>query len=175
MAAQTIENLRARRDAVVKSHVVKSHIEAETVQRDATAALATFHHPRYEAPAMGAVVDGGDAVHGLLPLVRRGLAVGLAAIPNADDLNGFRAYSAEDDGPCADPEAVLRRIETLQLADVAGLGFKQAAQLLSNRNTVSRSIARISARAWPEKITRCAIPNSGPVLAPRPFCESRPS
>jgi steroid delta-isomerase-like uncharacterized protein len=61
MATQTIETLRARRDAVVKSH-----IEAETVQHDATAAVATFHHPRYEVPAMGALVDGGDAVHGLL-------------------------------------------------------------------------------------------------------------
>lgn len=61
MATETIENLRARRDAVVKAH-----IEAETIQHDVAAALATFHHPRYEVPAMGAVVDGGDAVHGLL-------------------------------------------------------------------------------------------------------------
>jgi steroid delta-isomerase-like uncharacterized protein len=56
-----IENIRVRRDAVVKAH-----IEAETVQHDVAAALATFHHPRYEVPAMGAVVDGGDAVHDLL-------------------------------------------------------------------------------------------------------------
>jgi len=61
MANQTMENLRARRDAVVKAH-----IDAETILHDAAAALATFHHPRYEVPAMGAVVDGGDAVHGLL-------------------------------------------------------------------------------------------------------------
>ena len=61
MAPQMIENIRVRRDAVVKAH-----IEAETVQHDVAAALATFHHPRYEVPAMGAVVDGGDAVHDLL-------------------------------------------------------------------------------------------------------------
>src|ERR1700692_2968621 len=61
MATQTIENLRAGRDAVVKAH-----IDAETVQHDVAAALATFHHPRYEVPAMGAAGDGGDAVHGLL-------------------------------------------------------------------------------------------------------------
>jgi len=61
MTTETIEDLRARRDAVVKAH-----IEAETIQHDVDAALATFHHPRYEVPAMGAVVDGGDAVHGLL-------------------------------------------------------------------------------------------------------------
>ena len=46
--------------------MVKAHIEAEATQHDVSAALATFHHPRYEVPAMGAVVDGGDAVHGLL-------------------------------------------------------------------------------------------------------------
>jgi len=61
MAAQTIENLRARRDAVVQAHIA-----AETVQHDVAAALATFHHPRYEVPAMGAVVDGGDGVRDLL-------------------------------------------------------------------------------------------------------------
>ena len=61
MAAQTIETLRARRDAVVKAH-----IDAETVQHDPAAALATFHHPRYEVPAMGAPVDGGAAVEDLL-------------------------------------------------------------------------------------------------------------
>lgn len=61
METQTIENLRAGREAVVKAH-----IDAEAVQHDVAAALATFHRPRYEVPAMGAVVDGGDAVHGLL-------------------------------------------------------------------------------------------------------------
>ena len=61
MATETLENLRARRDAVVKAH-----IEAETIQHDVAAALATFERPRYEVPAMGAVVDGGDAVHDLL-------------------------------------------------------------------------------------------------------------
>jgi len=61
MTTETKEDLRARRDAVVKAH-----IDAETIQHDVAAALATFHHPRYEVPAMGAVVDGGEAVHGLL-------------------------------------------------------------------------------------------------------------
>jgi len=61
MTTETTENLRTRRDAVVKAH-----IDAETIQHDVAAALATFHHPRYEVPAMGAVVDGGDAVEGLL-------------------------------------------------------------------------------------------------------------
>lgn len=46
--------------------VVDAHIEAETVNHDVAAALATFHRPRYEVPAMGAVVDGGEAVQGLL-------------------------------------------------------------------------------------------------------------
>ena len=54
-------DLRARRDAVVDAH-----IEAEAVNHDIAAALATFHHPRYEVPAVGAVADGPEAVTGLL-------------------------------------------------------------------------------------------------------------
>jgi steroid delta-isomerase-like uncharacterized protein len=61
MATAIAENLRARREAVVNAH-----IEAETVSHDVRAALATFHHPRYEVPAMGAVVDGAEGVEGLL-------------------------------------------------------------------------------------------------------------
>jgi len=61
MATASLENLRARREAVVDAHV-----EAEAVKHDVAAVLATFHHPRYEVPAMGAAVDGGEAVHGLL-------------------------------------------------------------------------------------------------------------
>lgn len=33
---------------------------------DVAAALATFHHPRYEVPAVGAIADGPEAVTGLL-------------------------------------------------------------------------------------------------------------
>ena len=60
MATPTGVTLRARRDAVVDAHV------AAEVEHDVTAALATFHHPRYEVPAMGGVIDGGEAVQGLL-------------------------------------------------------------------------------------------------------------
>jgi predicted ester cyclase len=55
------QTLRARREAVVNAH-----IEAEAVKHDVAAALATFHHPRYEVPAMAAIVDGREAVEGLL-------------------------------------------------------------------------------------------------------------
>ena len=64
MATPMNDTLRARRNAVVDAHIA-----AETVHHDAAAALATFHHPRYEVPAMGAPVDGGDAVHGLLTVL----------------------------------------------------------------------------------------------------------
>jgi len=53
--------LKARRDAIVDAH-----IQAEATNHDIAAALATFHHPRYEVPAMGAIADGPDAVNGLL-------------------------------------------------------------------------------------------------------------
>ena len=56
--------LRARREAVVNAH-----IEAEAVKHDVAAALKTFHHARYEVPAMGAPVDGEENVHGLLTVL----------------------------------------------------------------------------------------------------------
>ena len=61
MATTGTQTLRARREAVVNAH-----IEAEAVHHDISAALATFHRPRYEVPAVGAIADGPEAVHGLL-------------------------------------------------------------------------------------------------------------
>ena len=61
MTSANSQNLRARREAVVNAH-----IEAEAVTHNVAAALATFHHPRYEVPAVGAIADGGKAVEGLL-------------------------------------------------------------------------------------------------------------
>ena len=61
MATTSSPSLRARREAVVNAH-----IEAETVTHDVAAALATFRHPRYEVPAVGAIADGPEAVEGLL-------------------------------------------------------------------------------------------------------------
>ncbi len=51
-------DLRARREAVVKAH-----FQAEAVDHDVAATVATFAKPRYEVPAAGAVVDGADGVH----------------------------------------------------------------------------------------------------------------
>jgi steroid delta-isomerase-like uncharacterized protein len=53
--------LRARREAIVNAH-----IEAEAVTHDVAATVATFHHPRYEVPALGAIVDGAEGVNGLV-------------------------------------------------------------------------------------------------------------
>ena len=61
MAIATVQDLRMRREAVVKAH-----FQAETVDHDIAAALATFRHPRYEVPAAGATVDGTAAVHEFL-------------------------------------------------------------------------------------------------------------
>jgi len=61
MTATSPQTTRERREAVVNAH-----IEAEAVKHDVAAALATFSHPRYEVPAMGGIVDGGEAVEGLL-------------------------------------------------------------------------------------------------------------
>jgi predicted ester cyclase len=61
METTSTPSLRARRESVVSAH-----IEAEAVTNDVAAALATFHHPRYEVPAVGAIADGPEAVQGLL-------------------------------------------------------------------------------------------------------------
>lgn len=34
-----------------------AHIEAEAVHHDVAAALATFHHPKYEVPAVAVIVE----------------------------------------------------------------------------------------------------------------------
>jgi predicted ester cyclase len=61
MTTTSTPSLRAHREAVVNAH-----IEAEAVTHDVAAAMATFHHPRYEVPAVGAIADGPEAVQGLL-------------------------------------------------------------------------------------------------------------
>ena len=61
MATTGTQSLRASREAVVNAH-----IEAEAVSHDVAAVLATFHHPRYEVPAVGVIADGAEAVHGLI-------------------------------------------------------------------------------------------------------------
>lgn len=53
--------LRAQREAVVNAH-----LQAEAVDHDIAATVATFTHPRYEVPALAPEVDGKEAVHGLV-------------------------------------------------------------------------------------------------------------
>lgn len=53
--------LRQRREAIEEAH-----IEAEAVAHNVAATVATFRHPRYEVPALGAVVEGTDGVQGLV-------------------------------------------------------------------------------------------------------------
>jgi steroid delta-isomerase-like uncharacterized protein len=52
----TADELRARREAIVREHA-----EAEN-RHEFDVALDTFHHPRYELMPMGEVIDGADAV-----------------------------------------------------------------------------------------------------------------
>jgi predicted ester cyclase len=60
----------------------------EAVKHDVAAALATFRHPGYEVPAVGAIADGPEAVHGLLTQL-------LAALPDFW-LERSALYDAED-------------------------------------------------------------------------------
>jgi SnoaL-like polyketide cyclase len=61
MSSVDPSDLRARREAVVSAH-----IEAEAVQHDVAAVVATFKRPRYEVPGLGGVMDGAAAVDGLI-------------------------------------------------------------------------------------------------------------
>jgi steroid delta-isomerase-like uncharacterized protein len=54
-------SLRVRREAVVQAH-----IQAEAVDHDVKAVVATFKRPRYDVPSLGVVVDGADNVDGLI-------------------------------------------------------------------------------------------------------------
>jgi steroid delta-isomerase-like uncharacterized protein len=51
---------------VRRQAIVNAHIEAEAVTHDVAATVATFLHPRYEMPALGAIVDGPEGVTGLV-------------------------------------------------------------------------------------------------------------
>lgn len=61
MATTATIGSRVRRQAIVNAH-----IEAEAVTHDVAATVATFLHPRYEMPALGAIVDGPEGVTGLV-------------------------------------------------------------------------------------------------------------
>jgi len=61
MTPAAAEDLRARREAIVKAH-----IEAEAIHHSADKTLATFRHPRYEVPALATTADGAEAVRGLV-------------------------------------------------------------------------------------------------------------
>jgi len=83
MPTAELISIQAQRDAVVDAH-----IEAEAVKHDPAATVATFRHPRYEVPALGAIVDGAEGVGGLVG----GL---LAAFPDFY-LNRLATHHAED-------------------------------------------------------------------------------
>ena len=64
MATATSQELRTRREAVVQAH-----LQAEAVDHNIAATVATFNKPRYEVPAVGAIVDGAEAVHAFVEQV----------------------------------------------------------------------------------------------------------
>ena len=67
MSPVELSDLQARRDAVVTVH-----IEAEAVQHDVAAVVATFKEPHYEVPSLGGVFDGASAVDGLVHALLEG-------------------------------------------------------------------------------------------------------
>ncbi len=61
MAMASTNSVQGQREAIVNAH-----IEAEAVHHDIASTVATFRHPRYEVPALAAIADGSEAVHGLI-------------------------------------------------------------------------------------------------------------
>ena len=53
--------LRAHRESIVDAH-----LQAEAVNHDPAATVATFRRPRYEVPALGVTVDGAEGVGSLV-------------------------------------------------------------------------------------------------------------
>jgi predicted ester cyclase len=64
MATIALSELRKQREAVVEAH-----LQAEAVDHDAAATVATFARPRYEVPAAGATVDGAEGVRAFVEQV----------------------------------------------------------------------------------------------------------
>ena len=64
MGCMATDDLRARREAVVRAHM-----EAEN-QHDYDTVIGTFAHPRYELMATGQVFDGEDEVRRYFTLSR---------------------------------------------------------------------------------------------------------
>ena len=83
MTTATLRDLRTRREAAVEAH-----LQAEAVDHNIAATVATFSRPRYEVPAVGAVVDGADAVHAFVEQVLHAfpdLWVRKSSLHHADD------------------------------------------------------------------------------------------
>ena len=106
MASATTESLRVRREAVVNAH-----IQAEAVEHDVAAALATFHHPRYEVPANALIADGSQSVETFLKGV-------LGAFPDLW-LKPLKLYHADD---AVIVEAKWGGTQLGPLADIAPTG-----------------------------------------------------
>jgi len=56
------------------------------------------------------------------------LPISLSAISDAHNVNRVPAALAKDNAPIANPESILRRIEAMQLPDVAGFRFQKTSQ-----------------------------------------------
>ena len=83
MATASVSDVRMHREAVVKAH-----LQAEAVDHNVAATVATFSKPRYEVPAVGAIVDGAEGVHAFVEQVLTAfpyLWVRQLALHHADD------------------------------------------------------------------------------------------
>ena len=83
MATASLSDVRKQREAVVEAH-----LQAEAVDHDVAATVATFAKPRYEVPAAGAPVEGAEGVHAFVEQVLTSfpdLWVRQQALHHADD------------------------------------------------------------------------------------------
>jgi steroid delta-isomerase-like uncharacterized protein len=105
----TTDDLRARREAVVRTHM-----EAENVH-DYDTVLGTFAHPRYELMATGQVFDGEDEV-------RRYFAASRGAFP--DQRNELVSMRHSDDAVVVELDLLGTHLGDLRGAPPTGRTFR---------------------------------------------------
>ena len=105
----TSDELRARREAVVRRHM-----EAEN-EHDFDAVLATFAHPRYELMATGQVYDGEAEV-------REYFKVSRTSFP--DQRNELVSIRSTDDGVVVELDLLGTHLGPLGDAEPTGRAFR---------------------------------------------------
>jgi hypothetical protein len=106
--------------------------------------------------------------------------INIFAIMDADDFDGIVAERPVDNAPITDAETEQWRIVSFELLYIPHAGFVEASQRLLRAQGGSRSMARMSARAFaaksgPRRATRAAIDRAAHAPVGVPVADQAPS